>query len=111
MIIVGGKNVYPQDLESLAYEVPGIHAGRAVAFGIEDAKAGTEEVVIVAEVDTDDPDERQKIADALRRHITQNSAVVLRHAHLVDPKWIVKTSSGKTARSANREKYLKEMDI
>ena len=47
MIIVGGKNVYPQDLESLAYEVSGIHAGRAVAFGIEDAKAGTEEVVIV----------------------------------------------------------------
>ncbi len=111
MIIVGGKNVYPQDLESLAYEVPGIHAGRAVAFGIEDTKAGTEEVVIVAEVDTDDPEERQRIADALRKHITQNSAVALRHAHLVDPKWIVKTSSGKTARSANREKFLKEMDM
>jgi fatty-acyl-CoA synthase len=110
MIIVGGKNVYPQDLESLAYEVPGIHAGRAVAFGIEDAKAGTEDVVIVAEVDTDDPDERQKIADALRRHITQNSAVALRYAHLVDSKWIVKTSSGKTARSANREKYLQEIE-
>ena len=110
MIIVGGKNVYPQDLESLAYEVPGIHAGRAVAFGIEDAKAGTEEVVIVAEVDTDDPDERQKIADALRRHITQNSAVALRHAHLVDSRWIVKTSSGKTARSANREKFLQEIE-
>jgi acyl-CoA synthetase (AMP-forming)/AMP-acid ligase II len=110
MIIVGGKNVYPQDLESLAYEVPGIHAGRAVAFGIEDAKAGTEEVVIVAEVDTDDPDERQKIADALRRHITQNSAVALRHAHIVGAKWILKTSSGKTARSANREKFLQEIE-
>ncbi len=111
MIIVGGKNVYPQDLEALAYEVPGIHAGRAVAFGIEDAQAGTEEVVIVAEVDTDDPDERQKIADALRRHITQNSAVALRHAHLVDARWIVKTSSGKTARSANREKFLQEYEF
>jgi acyl-CoA synthetase (AMP-forming)/AMP-acid ligase II len=110
MIIVGGKNVYPQDLESLAYEVPGIHAGRAVAFGIEDAKAGTEEVVIVAEVDTDNPDERQKIADVLRRHITQNSAVALRHAHIVGAKWILKTSSGKTARSANREKFLQEIE-
>ncbi len=111
MIIVGGKNVYPQDLESLAYEVPGIHAGRAVAFGIEDAKAGTEEVVIVAEVDTDETEERQKIADALRRHVTQNSAVALRYAHIVGSKWILKTSSGKTARSANREKFLQEMDI
>ena len=109
MIIVGGKNVYPQDLESLAYEVPGIHAGRAVAFGVEDEKAGTEEVVIVAEVDTDDPAERQEIADALRRHVSQNSAIVLRYVHLVGPKWIVKTSSGKTARSANREKYLMEI--
>jgi len=111
MIIVGGKNVYPQDLESLAYEVPGIHAGRAVAFGIEDPQAGTEEVVIVAEVDTDDPFERQKIADALRRYITQNSAVALRHVHLVDSRWIVKTSSGKTARSANREKFLREYEF
>lgn len=110
MIIVGGKNVYPQDLESLAYEVPGIHAGRAVAFGIDDEKAGTEEVVVVAEVDTDDPAEREKIADALRRHITKNSAVTLRYAHLVGNKWIVKTSSGKTARSANREKFLKEIE-
>jgi len=110
MIIVGGKNVYPQDLESLAYEVPGIHSGRAVAFGIEDTKAGTEEVVIIAEVDTGDPDERQKIADALRRHITQNSAIALRFARIVDSRWIVKTSSGKTARSANREKYLREME-
>ena len=88
MIIVGGKNVYPQDLESLAYEVPGIHAGRAVAFGIEDTKAGTEEVVIVAEVDTEDMDERQRIADTLRRHITQNSAISLRYSYIVGPKWI-----------------------
>jgi fatty-acyl-CoA synthase len=109
MIIVGGKNVYPQDLESLAYEVPGIHAGRAVAFGIYDEKAGTEEVVIVAEVDTEDESKRQEIADALRAHITKNSAVALRYAHLVGPKWILKTSSGKTARSANREKFLQEL--
>jgi len=111
MIIVGGKNVYPQDLETLAYEVPGIHAGRAVAFGIYDEKAGTEEVVVIAEVDTDDVEERQKIGDALRQHITKNSAVALRYAHIVGKKWILKTSSGKTARSANREKFLKEIGL
>ncbi len=111
MIIVGGKNVYPQDLETLAYEVPGIHAGRAVAFGTYDEEAGTEQVVVVAEVDTDDLDERQKIADALRAHIAQNSAVVVRYAHIVGAKWILKTSSGKTARSANRDKFLKEAGL
>ncbi|MEP0804118.1 MAG: AMP-binding protein [Chloroflexota bacterium] len=109
MIIVGGKNVYPQDLEALTYEVPGVHAGRSVAFGIFDEEQGTEEVVIIAEVDSDDPLEQQKVADAIRLHVTKNSAIALRHVKVVGPKWIIKTSSGKTARSANKEKFLKEL--
>ena len=109
MIIVGGKNVYPQDLESLTYEVPGVHAGRSVAFGIFDEEQGTEDVVIIAEVDSENPTEQQRIADAIRLHVTKNSAIALRYVKVVDPKWIVKTSSGKTARSANKEKFLKEL--
>ena len=110
MIIVGGKNVYPQDLEALTYEVPGVHAGRSVAFGIFDETQGTEEVVIIAEVDSDDESEHQKVADALRAHVTKHSAIALRHVKVVGPKWILKTSSGKPARSANKEKFLKELN-
>jgi len=110
MIIVGGRNVYPQDLESLTYEVPGVHAGRSVAFGMFDEVQGTEEVVIIAEVDSEDEVEQQRVADAIRRHVTKNSAIALRHVKVVGPKWILKTSSGKTARSANKEKFLKELE-
>jgi fatty-acyl-CoA synthase len=109
LIIIGGKNIYPQDLELLAYEVPGVHAGRASAFGVFNETTGTEDVVMVAEVDIDDPPERQKIADGIRFAVTRGSAVALRYVHLVRHPWLVKTSSGKTARSANREKFLKEM--
>ena len=109
MIIVGGKNVYPQDLESLTYEVSGVHAGRSVAFGLFDEEQGTEDVVIIAEVDSDDPAEQQKVADAIRLHVTKNSAIALRYVKVVDSKWILKTSSGKTARSANKEKFLVEL--
>ncbi len=109
LIIVGGKNIYPQDLELLAYEVPGIHAGRASAFGIFNEATGTEDVILVAEVNVDDPQERQKISDSVRAVVTRGSAVALRYVYLVKPPWLVKTSSGKTARSANREKFLKEM--
>lgn len=109
MIIVGGRNVYPQDLEALTYEVPGVHGGRSVAFGVFDEEAGTEDVVIIAEVDSEDASEQQKIADAIRLHVTKNSAIALRYVKVVDPKWIIKTSSGKTARSANREKFMKEL--
>ncbi|MBN2386826.1 MAG: AMP-binding protein [Anaerolineales bacterium] len=109
LIIVGGKNIYPQDIELLAYEVPGVHAGRASAFGVFNDETGTEDVVLVAEVEADDPADRNKIADAVRVTVTRGSAVALRYVHLVGPHWLVKTSSGKTARSANREKFLKEM--
>jgi len=109
MIIVGGKNVYPQDLEALTYEVPGVHAGRSVAFGIYNEEEGTEDVVIIAEVDSEDEAEQQKIADIIRGHVTRNSAIALRHVKAVDSKWILKTSSGKTARSANKEKFLAEL--
>lgn len=110
MIIVGGKNIYPQDLEALTYEVPNVHAGRSVAFGLFDEVQGTEDIVIIAEVDSDDADEQQKIADLIRMHVTKNSAIALRYVKVVGPKWILKTSSGKTARSANKEKFLRELE-
>jgi len=110
LIIVGGKNVYPQDLERLAGEVPGVHPGRVVAFGVFDEDAGTEEVVIVAEADTEDDSERQRLADEIRQAVTRGSDVALRQAHVVGPQWLLKTSSGKIARLANRDKYLAAME-
>jgi hypothetical protein len=70
---------------------------------------GTEEVVIISEVDSEDPNEHQQIADAIREHVTRNSAIALRYVKVVGPQWILKTSSGKTARSANKEKFLMEL--
>ncbi len=110
LIIVGGKNIYPQDLEQLAMQAPGVHPGRVVAFGVFDERSGTEEVVIVAEVDTPDAQEQARIAEQVRQLVTRGSAVSLRSVRLVADQWLVKTSSGKIARSANREKYLKEME-
>src|SRR5215213_4394949 len=109
MIIVGGKNIYPQDLESLTYEVPGVHAGRSVAFGMFNDIQGTEDVVIISEVDSEKAEEQQRVADAIRLHVTKNSAIALRYVKVVGPQWIVKTSSGKTARAANKEKFLREL--
>jgi fatty-acyl-CoA synthase len=108
LIIVGGKNIYPQDLETLAMEVKSVHAGRVVAFGVFNEAAGTEEVTLLAEVDSDDPVERERIADEIRQVVTRGSAVALRRVHLVEKHWLIKTSSGKTARGANKEKFLKE---
>ena len=108
LIIVGGKNIYPQDLERIAMTVNGVHPGRVVAFGIFSPRLGTEQVVIVAEVDTEDEGEKSRIANDIRQSVTQGSAVALRTVHLVAEGWIIKTSSGKTARLANRHKFIQE---
>jgi acyl-CoA synthetase (AMP-forming)/AMP-acid ligase II len=105
LIIVGGKNVYPQDLEALACEVPGVHPGRVVAFGVFSEETGTEEVVILAEADGTQSEETA-LADGIRQHVTKNSAIALRRVEIVPRKWILKTSSGKVARAANRDKFL-----
>jgi fatty-acyl-CoA synthase len=109
LIITGGRNIYPQDIEILAGDIEGVHPGRVVAFGVFEEATGTEEVVLVAEVDAG-PEERLLIADHIRRRVTQGTAVALRQVHLVERGWLVKTSSGKIARSANQEKWGKERE-
>ncbi len=107
LIIVGGKNIYPQDLESIAMEIQGVHPGRVVAFGVFNETTGTEDVVIVAEANRENTEEKESIEAAIKEKVTRNSAVALRHVLVVDEKWLIKTSSGKIARLANKEKYIK----
>lgn len=105
LIIVGGKNIYPQDIEGLAGDVQGVHPGRVVAFGVFSEQVGSEEVVVIAESDEHDPDERKSIANSIRQSVTKGSDIALRYVEVVDRDWLIKTSSGKVARSANRDKY------
>ncbi len=110
LIINGGKNIYPQDVEAIVNTVVGVHPGRAVAFGVYDEREGTELIGIVAEVDTDDESERQQIANQIRQAVAQQSTVTASYVYLVDDKWLIKTSSGKIARAANRDKWLAERE-
>ena len=63
---------------------------------------------MVAETQATDAAERQAIARAIRVAVAQQAAVTLSYVHLVGPKWLLKTSSGKIARHANREKWRRE---
>jgi acyl-CoA synthetase (AMP-forming)/AMP-acid ligase II len=111
LIIVGGKNIYPQDLEAIANTTPGLVPGRSVAFGLFDQSLGSENVVMICELeDSVTADEEKKAVEMdLRRRIVQRSEVALADVRLVGKRWLIKTSSGKISRSANREKYIKEI--
>lgn len=108
LIINAGKNVYPQDLESIINGVSGVHPGRAVVFGVYDEKEGTELIAVVAEVDTNDEADHKTIFQEIKQTVATQSTVTVSYVHLVGDKWLIKTSSGKIARAANRDKWLQE---
>ncbi len=112
LIINAGKNIYPQDIEAIVNDVKGVHPGRAVAFGIVDEREGTELIAVVAEVKEperlNDPTWRQELARTIRQAVVRQSMASLSYISLVGPKWLIKTSSGKIARAANRDKWLRE---
>ena len=110
LLIIAGKNVYPQDIEALLYELDGIHPGRAVAFGVADEREGTELLAVLAELDSDDPDAKRALQVAVRQHIARSSEVTVSYVTFVPRGWLIKTSSGKTARAANRDKWLAERE-
>jgi fatty-acyl-CoA synthase len=87
-----------------------VHPGRVAAFGVPNPRAGTEDVAIVAEVDLDDVEAKRAIISDIRRVVANGSDVAARYVELVERGWLIKTSSGKVARKANREKLLERLN-
>ena len=109
LIIKGGQNIHPEDLEIVANSVSGIKPGRAVAFGIDDARTGSEKIVMVCELAPGiDIEKRGDIGRELRRRVFHELYVSISEVCFVQPGWIIKTYNGRMIRSANRMKYLKE---
>lgn len=109
LMIVGGKNIYPQDVEAIADSIPGIRAGRTVAFGMPDERLGTERIVMICELDKKvDDDQIRQIDRELRQRVMREMDVTLGELRLLKERWVIKTTGAKIARQANREKWLAE---
>ena len=104
MIIVGGRNVYPQDIETAVATVDGVRAGNVIAFGV-DGRHGREAIVVVAESKATDPEPVRRLVAATVREAV---GVPPREVVLVAPGSLPKTSSGKLQRSLCRAQYLDE---
>ena len=90
-------------------EIEGVHPGRVVAFGVYNELKGTEDVVIIAEIEDELKDNKDSVSEKIRKKVNQESAIALRNVLLVDKKWLIKTSSGKIARALNKKKYIEEI--
>jgi fatty-acyl-CoA synthase len=109
LIIVAGKNIYPQDVENIVCQHPAIHDGRAVAFGLHNPDLGTEDIIVAAEVEHEgELANRNQIERALRDAIVAELDVAVRSIYLKPPRWIVKSTAGKAARSTTSQKLRDE---
>jgi fatty-acyl-CoA synthase len=109
LIIVAGKNIQPQDIEEIVSSHPAIHDGRAVAFGLYNPDLGTEDIVVVAEAQHENElSNARAIEAALRNAIVAELDVAPRKIYVKPPRWIVKSTAGKPARSTTREKLIAE---
>jgi fatty-acyl-CoA synthase len=104
MIIINGKNHWPQDIEWAVEQLPGFKAGDIAAFSIT-TPGGEETPAVLVQCRTSDDSERGRLRDTIRervRAITGMNCVI----ELVPPRSLPRTSSGKLSRAKARNLYL-----
>ena len=132
LIIHAGKNILPADIDNVVNGLHDVHSGRCVSFGLFDEADGTEHIVVLVEAYSDthrrQENKQQDESDVnealdvdntsgqtqrnivlksrIRKTVSESLQVPVRYIDIVPAGWLIKTSSGKIARYANREKWL-----
>lgn len=110
VIIVGGRNVLPEDVERAVGELDGIRAGNVIAFAVE-GKRGKEELVVVAETKAGG-DELTDLRRTVVERVVGAVGTPAKDIVLVSPGTLPKTSSGKLQRSLCKRRYSDgELDL
>ncbi len=101
VIIIAGRNIFPEDIERSVGVVEGVRAGNVIAFGIEGAKR-KEAIVVVAEVRAED---HEVVRKSIREQVVNIVGFPPRDIVMVQPGTLPKTSSGKLQRTLCRTQY------
>jgi acyl-CoA synthetase (AMP-forming)/AMP-acid ligase II/acetyltransferase-like isoleucine patch superfamily enzyme len=103
LIIVGGENIYPQDIELILNKEEKLVPGRNVVFGVDDDRIGTEKIVILAELKNqhDIPD-----ITLLSSKILNSLNISVREIHFLPHMSLKKGTAGKISRFLNKNAFL-----
>ncbi len=110
IIIVAGKNIYPEDVEDAIGVVSDIIPGRVIAFGEDNVELGTEEISVVAETPLTDEKEKKRLIQRVKEKGTSVDLTIT-HVYLVPPRWLIKSSAGKPSRKANKERIAEMKEL
>jgi 1-acyl-sn-glycerol-3-phosphate acyltransferase len=106
MIKKAGRNLYPQEIEEMVGDLPGIRKGCVAAFGVADPDVGTERLVVIAESRQTAPAALETLRTSVRERVVAAIGVPPDAIVVAGPGAVLKTSSGKIRRSATRDAYL-----
>lgn len=105
IIIVAGKNIYPEDVEDMLNKVPGVMPGRVIAFGADDVEVGTEVLCVIVESEVSTTKEKADLRVKILENAYANDQSISK-VYIVPPRWLIKSSAGKPSRKHNKERIL-----
>ena len=113
MIIHGGINLIPDDIENLLSQEPGVVPGRCVAFGVYSEARGTEDFIVMAEVADVEAAHSAKLTTRIAGLLQREFLVIPWDIVILEKNTLLKSTSGKISRDANRSLYLarKECEV
>ena len=108
LMIINGRNIWPQDVEHIAEQHPGVRTTDAAAFAVEN-EDGSSLLVLLLQCREQDLDARELMLRAIRRDIQAEFGVEAR-VQAVAPHALPRTTSGKLSRAQARLDYLANAD-
>jgi fatty-acyl-CoA synthase len=103
MLIVNGRNIWPQDIEWTVEHIDGLRSGDSAAIVLT-GPDGSDRPTILVQCRPADPAERAKLVDLIRARVLESVGVACEVVP-VPPRSLPKTSSGKLARSRTKTLY------
>jgi len=110
LIIIRGRNIWPQDMEYIAEQRPEVRSGDAVAFAVEGGPSGEDHAVLLVQSRERDDEKREALKERIRARIHQELLVDCQ-VELVPAHTLPRTSSGKLSRSRARGEYLETIAL
>ena len=103
VIIVRGRHYFPEEVEAVALEVPGVRAGGVVAFGVVDPSGGPERVVVVIEA-VGEASASGELDTAVRQHVADRLDLLV-DVKITGAREVPRTPSGKPRRGEARQRW------
>jgi acyl-CoA synthetase (AMP-forming)/AMP-acid ligase II len=106
---LNGRNFFAHQIEAVVNRIPGVKPGRTLAMPIQDAATGTNLFIMIVETELSSDTDRRDLRRRIMTDIFELVGITPREVWLAPPGTLLKSTSGKLNRAANRDRILNEL--